>query len=106
MRLGSTTMTARAHPPMPVGFWALAGELVHYRVRCAAMPASCAGLLAEAKVTLRAVLRHGTRHGHHQGAIFKMECGMGRTIGSGVDGAHPITAASAFSVNIYSLRSG
>lgn len=77
MRLGSTTMTARAHPPMPVGFWALAGELVHYRVRCAAMPASCAGLLAEAKVTLRAVLRHGTRHGHHQGAIFKMECGMG-----------------------------
>jgi hypothetical protein len=36
-----------------------AGELAHHLVRCSAMPASCAGLLTEAKAALRAVLRHG-----------------------------------------------
>jgi hypothetical protein len=82
LRLGSTTMTARAPSPHGVGFgrW-LASCALPGALRC--MLASCAGHLAEAKVALRAV-RHGATVSDTviTRALGKMEWGIDRrTIG-------------------------
>jgi hypothetical protein len=108
--------------PIPPCQWcgAPAGELAHHLVRCAAMPASCAGLLAEAKAALRAVLRHGATVSDMviTTALLRMEWGgieehsaraalralahvineYRRTVGAGVDGANPITAVRSVDI--------
>jgi hypothetical protein len=97
-----------------------AGELVHHLVRCPAMPASCAGLLAEARTELRATSPLGASASNDfvTMAIFRMQWGRmkqaparaalralahlinsyRRTIGEVEEGDNPITAVRSVDV--------